>query len=462
MPFKGEIMKPVIDVHEHIFRGRDIPLKGYLLSRRYNLLIEILGHLIFFRLIAKCIRRREKRIKKGLLCRLVIGIASFFLGGGYGTWAEILSMNEIPDVASLLLKTFKKDRINLYVPLVIDYEYWFKNTRDAQIANQIHTIAEKIIIPQQGKIHPFVPFDPARELAYRLNLPNPDNIKKGGPPEQCSSLELVKQAIRSKGFIGVKIYNTLGYKPLGNAAVNDLRNKKIFHRNRMGVYTAFSGEQFDQVLTELYEFCVKEQVPITAHCVSDGIEAYPGASYDFGDPVYWKEVLDKFPELHLNLAHFGWNDQERYLKKKCGGKKTWVRKICELLNNYKYLFVDVAHHEVVIPKRRKQLNRDYSAILRDYPGLLQKRLLFGIDWHVISRVENFRDFKCKYIELLIDGNIFSEEEIDDFLGGNALHFLGLLPLGTKAKDGWSKNRQRLADFYKTNHIKPPLWFTSTA
>ena len=28
-------MVPVIDVHEHIFRGKDIPLKGYLLSRAY-------------------------------------------------------------------------------------------------------------------------------------------------------------------------------------------------------------------------------------------------------------------------------------------------------------------------------------------------------------------------------------------------------------------------------------------
>jgi hypothetical protein len=28
-------MIPVIDVHEHIFRGRDFPLKGCLLSRAY-------------------------------------------------------------------------------------------------------------------------------------------------------------------------------------------------------------------------------------------------------------------------------------------------------------------------------------------------------------------------------------------------------------------------------------------
>lgn len=38
----------------------------------------------------------------------------------------------------------------------------------------------------------------------------------------------------------------------------------------------FTGQQFDQVLTELYDYSEKEQVPITAHCVSDGIEAYPG------------------------------------------------------------------------------------------------------------------------------------------------------------------------------------------
>jgi hypothetical protein len=97
----------------------------------------------------------------------------------------------------------------------------------------------------------------------------------------------------------------------------------------------------------------------------------------------------------------------------------------------------------------------------DFLGMLQKKLLFGIDWHVITRVDNFESFKDKYLEVLTDGNLFSDGEIEDFLGGNALHFLGLLPLDTKPEDGWTKNRKRLQSFYRDNEIEPPAWFTST-
>jgi hypothetical protein len=51
-------------------------------------------------------------------------------------------------------------------------------------------------------------------------------------------------------------------------------------------------------------------------------------------------------------------------------------------------------------------------------------------------------------------DFFTEEEIDRFLGGNALEFLGLLPGG--------KNRERLENFYAKKKIAPPKWFTDTA
>jgi hypothetical protein len=59
-----------------------------------------------------------------------------------------------------------------------------------------------------------------------------------------------------------------------------------------------------------------------------------------------------------------------------------------------------------------------------------------------------------YISVLEQANFYSEEEIGDFLGGNALEFLGLLPGG--------KNRERLKDFYARKKIPLPNWFTSTA
>jgi hypothetical protein len=43
--------------------------------------------------------------------------------------------------------------------------------------------------------------------------------------------------------------------------------------------------------------------------------------------------------------------------------------------------------------------------------------------------------------------------MEDFLGGNALIFLGLLPGG--------QNRRRLDRFYRDRGISPPEWFTAT-
>ncbi len=472
-------MKPVIDVHEHIFRGRDIPLKGYLLSREYEEWYIRLLAPVLFTIIEKAIRGEMK----GWLPNLVLGAAEKYMGAGYRRWADILSMRDVGEITAKLVETFKKDRIDLYVPLMIDFDYWFKDPRPVSIAEQIETVYRKVVLPYKGRIHPFAPFDPARELAYRAGLPGPSD-PDDGPPEKDSSLELAKEAVRRKGFIGVKVYNTLGYRPLANTAV-DAKRRWIFQRNGRMRYAAFTGEEFDGVLSELYDFCEREEVPITAHCVSSGIEAYPGASFDFGDPKFWRPVLDRFPRLHVNLAHFGWSKPEGYLPKvhwalirrswqrmldavgergeKTGpdGEETWVGEICEMMEKYPYLYADVAHHMVMEDADIPKFQASYRAMCAVFPRVIPERLLFGIDWHVITRVDRFTEFVERYVRVLSGGKIFSPEEMDQFFGGNGLRFLGLLPPGTRSKTGWTGNRRRLRAFYKRKHMREPAWFRST-
>jgi predicted TIM-barrel fold metal-dependent hydrolase len=443
-------MKPIIDIHAHIFNAMDIPLKGYLLSRRdkkglEGIMIPVLGGRL-----AACLRRKLKPQEsknifddiKTIACNATMEFVYAFLGEAYRSWAETLS-KEVIDITSELVETFEKDEINLYVPLVIDYEYWFKSTHDNPLKGQINHIYDQIVLPYEGKIHPFAPFDPARELAYRKNMLDPD-----GKPEEHGSLNLVKEAIEEKGFIGVKLYNSLGYRPFNNQTVDKKRRKIGLHK-KMG-YLVFKGEEYDEVLSELYEYCIENEVPITAHCVMDGIESYSKASWDFGQAAFWRDVLsqESFRNLHLNLAHFGWHKKEGY-----HSGKNWVRDICELLDGYEYLFTDVSHHSVVSDKYIERFKSDYRDMCRDFP-VVKKRLLFGIDWHVIKRLENFGTFKEKYFEVLKNEGLFSDEQIEDFLGGNALRFLGLLPGG--------KNRERLENFYEKNEIDPPKWFKDTA
>lgn len=435
-------MKPIIDVHSHIFNAMDIPLKGYLLSRKFEGITKFLAP-VLVRIVAKCVRDRLKYEKgkclcSGLTCSAALSLVYSIAGKDYKTWVNTLS-KEIEDITEELIKTFESDGIDLHVPLMIDYEYWFKNSKDIYIERQIDDIFNNIIKPNKGKIHPFVSFDPAREIAFRKGMKNPD-----GKPERFGSLNLVKDAINKKGFIGVKLYNAMGYKPFNNHTVDSNRRKIALHKKKY----VFKGEEYDEVLSELYEYCIKEDIPITTHCNMDGSESYPDASFDFGQPKFWKEVLDqeRFKKLRLNLAHFGWNKKQAY-----DGPRSWVKTIAEMLGNYENLYTDVSHHEVLKESNIPIFQSTYKILTDNYPDL-KERLLFGIDWHVIKRVKNYSQFKKNYVRILKHNDLFDEEEIENFLGGNAIKFLGLQSGG--------KNRIRLKTFYQNNDITPPDWYNN--
>jgi predicted TIM-barrel fold metal-dependent hydrolase len=472
-------MIPVIDVHAHVFRGRDIPLRGYLLSRPYPEWWVRLAAPLIFTVIEKAIRGESR----GFFVELVKRLAYAYTGPGYKLWADILSLNDMGEITQCLIDAFQQDRISLSVPLMVDYEYWFKTSKTVPIVEQIDSMYRDVILPYKGRIHPFAPFDPARELAFRAKLP-PPGMPDDGPREKYSSLEMAKEAVRNKGFIGVKVYNTIGYRPLGNARV-DAHRRSIFERNKMKRYERFTGKQFDEVLSELYRFCQREEVPITGHCVYGGVEAYQDASEEFGRPEYWRAVLEKYPRLHVNLAHFGWGKPEDYgaaprrwffdrpmraLRRKAAGipgptpdaavgderGAVWVREIAKMLARYPNLYTDVSHHLVTDAKNIPTFQAAYAAMCRENPGVIQKKLLFGIDWHVITRVNNYSAFLGNYRRVL-DG-IFDPDAMREFTGGNALRFMGLLPPSRRDRSRWSKNWKRLKSFYRKNRIRPPKWF----
>ena len=176
-------MKPIIDVHEHIFRARDIPVKGYLYSRKSRNFGERLARFLGLpSLLARCIRKPRRGKDFGLFCRILIGASSALEREDYRTWAEILSLTDIAKVAEILRATFAHANISLSVPLVIDYEYWFRNTVDVPLVHQIDDIYRHVVRRAAGHIHPFVPFDPLREIAYRKGMQNRTAARKGMAP----------------------------------------------------------------------------------------------------------------------------------------------------------------------------------------------------------------------------------------------------------------------------------------
>jgi predicted TIM-barrel fold metal-dependent hydrolase len=451
-------MSPVIDVHTHVFSALDIPLEGYLLSRRSE---RRLGRLLdpwisifpmpqLFAYVARrarerCVTRRlDENIKRGWFYTAALWTYGKLSGQRFLDWEDSLSSWAAAN-GNRLAATWPD--VDLFVPLIIDYEYWFANSLDNPLDEQLDVVFEHLIVPHNGRIHPFVPFDPARELAYRKGLVGPD-----GQLEKNRPLTLVEDAIENRGFLGVKLYNSLGYRPIGNAEPElALKRRHIAVRNNKRPYL-FDGEEYDEVLCDLYDFCVENQVPITAHCVMDGIEAYPGASIDFGHPNYWSEVLgqEKYRALRLNLAHFGWNQSPG---QGFDGDKSWAKDVCKLMVEHDHVYADVSHHRVLDRKGRKQFIAGYRRMQEDFGADMDKiksRILFGTDWHVLRRMKGYRNFLDNYQRVLLEAGIFTDAEMDRFNGGNALEFLGLTP--------GAANRRRLERFYQANGIAAPAWF----
>jgi len=436
-------MSPVITVHEHIHNARDIPLKGYLLSRKLAGVQKVVAP-IFIPPLARCLRRKldleeGKKVLGKKWCCFVLWLAKKVVGKPLFSWGETLS-KEVTEITIEMLETFEKDGIQLYIPLMQDFEYWFKNTPDNTIDDQILYLHSHITVPYGGLIHPFVAFDPARELAYRKGMANPDGVT-----EVYGSLNLVKDAVERLGFIGVKVFNALGYKPFKNALTDDKRRKIALHKKKY----VFKGEEYDEVLAEFYDYCLVNQVPITTHCNMDGTESYPDASFDFGHALLWRDVLgqQRWAKLRVNLGHFGWNKKQGH-----HGPRSWVQDICRMLEDYENLYTDVSHHEVM------SQTEDFKVACKDLIAskgfeAIKKKLLYGVDWPVIKRSPGFENFKELYTAILEHGNLFDPGELADFFGGNAVRFLGLDENGVA--------RQRLRAFYEEESIDPPGWFTDT-
>lgn len=142
-------------------------------------------------------------------------------------------------------------------------------------------------------------------------------------------------------FIGVKLYPSLGYLPM------------------------------DPVLMDIYEICEAKSIPITTHCggirtrtSSRKIEVAArklenGSLVDksrvvsvnskkefkniFLDPLHWRKVVDQFPKLKLNLAHFGDNEEWKKYHKDPKDATSFVLKTLKMMEDFVNVYADISY-----------------------------------------------------------------------------------------------------------------------
>ena len=162
-----------------------------------------------------------------------------------------------------------------------------------------------------------------------------------GPPEN----------IGSNVFAGVKLYPPLGFDPWPEDNPDEMRKVEY-----------------------IYNLCQSMQIPVTVHCSDGGFIASP-ESADYTNPVKWREVLQSFPNLKLNLAHFG--NQGKVLG--IIDKDSWRETVIELILAYDNVYTDISC---------LGFDGGFYEKLKDVLGdpafaKLSERIMFGTDFMIV-------------------------------------------------------------------------------
>ncbi|MBU4002728.1 MAG: amidohydrolase family protein [Proteobacteria bacterium] len=207
-----------------------------------------------------------------------------------------------------------------------------------------------------GQVFPFLAVDPRRIGILKLmDL----KVKKG------------------KGiFKGIKLYTPLGYLPT--------------HPN----------------LAPVFEYCTTYDIPITLHCSQGGMNNFRKENYVntwegsnhwedfktvqgnkssyFTAPEKWRPVLNRWPNLRINFAHFGGGDQL------AEGHTAWMEEIIKMIQEHPHVYTDISYHA------QSKLPRKILNIVTQNKGL-ESKLMFGTDYIMIMMVNKLGGLK-KYFD----------------------------------------------------------------
>jgi len=282
--------------------------------------------------------------------------------------------------------------IDLVLGSLVDFDYWIdcppRSAQDDQLA--VHArLAE-------GRCTYFKPL-----VAYN---PWTDIEQKG------AGLARVVKAIKELGFVGVKIYPPIGFKPAGNADHPPPTKK------RHPKY-----EDLDGALKTFFKKCAEIHAPVLAHTArTNGRDEYHD---EFGGPAGWRALIDGYAAdagvATIDFGHFG------------GG--AWMQDFAVLMQD-KYerrLYGDLGYREeLMCPTIPDDPCRDGRYRLREALDVTFKdgktvadRVMFGSDWLMLSLVKGWPDYPALVLESL--QAIASDDEVDKIFGRNAINCFNL-------------------------------------
>lgn len=249
------------------------------------------------------------------------------------------------------------------------------------------------------RIFPFFAVDPRRKELF-------DN------PEKQEGINKIVARLRQNGgvFSGIKLYTPNGYSPS------------------------------DERLLPLYEYCEHYQIPVTAHCSASGFATFApsvdvkGDIYENGEvvkkkgiykfehnglidmkrveervrvlnhPKIWERLLQEYPNLKLNLAHFGSQD--------AGRQTEWTDCIRRMMDIYPNLYTDLSC--ISVRSELEMMLRYY----REASVSVKSRFLYGSDYYLnVLFIDNMKSYRKNFSDL------FTPSEWKEIAVVNPVNFL---------------------------------------
>jgi predicted TIM-barrel fold metal-dependent hydrolase len=319
-------------------------------------------------------------------------------------------------------------RAKLMTPALVDFTAWFgplgaaSGDRTVPMRRQVEVMARIAQRRTGPRVHGFVGFDPLRQALFRAH---------GGPPED-EPLAVAKKAIIDHGFIGVKLYPPMGFRPTGNAALGNAFPPHVVAANGLG---ADAGRKLDVELDALYAWCAENHVPIMAHTA----DSY-GSGKDYGkraNPAAWIKVLEKYPQLRINLAHFGGFNRGGTRE---NAEQSWGWAIGRAFGAAATpnVYADISFFSEVLHRsdeQRRYATWLFKKFIEQFPSAPQ-RLIYGSDWTMVGYADGFptRAVAAERNDPLYPDIVagflrrdvgLSASQIDDVMFRNAARFMGL-------------------------------------
>jgi predicted TIM-barrel fold metal-dependent hydrolase len=271
---------------------------------------------------------------------------------------------------------------------LVDFDHWLAAAPRSAQEDQI-TLHGRLRELHGGYFRPVVAYNPWTDIV-----------------QQGAALARVLTAC-AQGFVAVKIYPPIGFRPSGNSTIAANTRKP---RPNL--------QQLDRVLETFFDSCAERGLPVIAHTAhSNGRD---DAHDDFGGPEGWEALLRRYATAAkspiVDLGHFG------------GANETsWTADFADLMRRQPQIqmYGDLGFWDALAcgagsttecSAARDRLKRVLAVGVGTQT--VADRTMFGTDWLMLAQVKRWPDYPANLRAAL--GMLVDDTTVEKIFGGNAV------------------------------------------